>query len=145
MNIVSNIPPEIIYSPKELARLATGYLHAVVEVNRMIMRRVAVPWLLYSGVRWRREPWSGRFEEFANYLTCLKRGWGDCDDIAGIRVAERKERFGDENCKFEIYWRDDPVTGMPGFHAMVYPGKVCFPGDSTLPEDPSRWLGMGAI
>jgi len=104
-----------------------------------------IPKLYDTGIRWRREPWAGRCEEFADIVRVLKRGWGDCDDLAAWRVAELLEEG--KPAQLKIKWRVNPRTGeVRLFHALVRRNPVWdaqrrrFKGPT---EDPSRRLGMG--
>mgnify|MGYP006862971961 CR=1 FL=1 len=117
--------------------LARAFLRGVVLVNRIYMRMYRIP-RLYSreaNIRFRREPWQAKgLEEFATCLTVLRRGWGDCDDLAPYRVAELQEA-GDPDADLRIYWRRDD-DGVPKiFHVQVRHGNGQI-------EDPSRYLGM---
>jgi hypothetical protein len=125
--------------PKVLMELAQGFLRGVVANNRVIIREALkrgrrVPPLYSSGVRYEREPWAGKFEEFADILTVLKRGWGDCDDLAAWRVAELQEMG--ENADIRIYTR--PVKRKNQRRMM----HVVVRRASGEIEDPSRYLGL---
>jgi hypothetical protein len=120
-----------------LAELARGFLRAVVAANRVEFRMAAArgrpfPSLYASGIRYDREPWTGRFEEFADAATMLRRGWGDCDDLAAYRVAELQE--AGEAADVRIYWRRNR-KGALTMHIQVRRAN----GDI---EDPSRYLGL---
>lgn len=101
-------------------------------------RRHRIPALYASGVRWKREPVPPaplvRVEGFDDPVTCLRRGWGDCDDLAPWRSAELviASGTGDD-------WRYIPVAipTRAGAHVVVYDRaeqRVC--------DDPSVRLGM---
>lgn len=132
-----------------VAYAARGFLRAVVAVNRWYLRQNPnIPDLYQAGVVFRREPWAGVVDEFADIPTILERGWGDCDDLVSYRVAWLKERaYGfdqrgrEPDAGIKIYWRKPrrsaAFNGKRGrlFHAQVrrQNGEV---------EDPSRLLGM---
>jgi len=108
-----------------------------------------LPPLYRSGIRYAVEPWGGKCEEFADVLTMLKRGWGDCDDLVGYRVAELQE--SGINADVRLYWRffrngkrvpESEVTGgtMPPGVTMMMHCEVRHP-DGRI-EDPSRFLGL---
>lgn len=127
-------------NPRILAALAQGFLRGVVANNRLILKvaksqGTPIPSLYESGVRYEREPWTDR-EEFADILTVLKRGWGDCDDLAAWRVAELQE--AGEKADVRIYWRPkayfSPQKPMM-MHVQVRRGSGAI-------EDPSRFLGL---
>lgn len=148
MRIIVNIDKNI-RNPRLIALAARGFLRGVVACNRVILRQAKasgqpLPGIYDSGVRWRREPWAGKFEEFADCATVLERGWGDCDDLAAWRVAELQE--AGVPADFKIKWRIDPKTGrVKLFHALVRVRPVLDPKTRTVTgptEDPSRKLGM---
>jgi len=107
-------------------------LEALVLVNRLYLRTHHVPPLYRSGVRYKQEPDDGTPEEFAAIPEVLRRGWGDCDDLAPWRVAELQE--AGERARIRITWRRRP-NGRRLYHVVVRraDGRV---------EDPSRLLGM---
>lgn len=146
-------------SPLVLAHLARGFLRGVVANNRLCIRyRKAhgrpIPPLYRSGVVYEREPWAGKYEEFADMLTVLRRGWGDCDDLAAWRVAELREQG--ENATIRIYWRKRRAPGDRSpltMHVQVRRGPGAVPGGKAVKtaagdksigpvEDPSRYLGL---
>ncbi len=146
-------------SPRVLAELAQIFLRAVVASNRVAMREAVargrpLPPLYRSGIRYEIEPWGGKLEEFADVLTMLKRGWGDCDDLCGYRVAELQE--SGVNADARLYWRyflrgkliQDAALlkriaqagRMPPGVSMQMHCQVRWP-DGRI-EDPSRFLGL---
>lgn len=101
-------------------------LDALVRLNLLYMRRRKLPPLYKSGVKYRREP-RGRSERWQTYPETLVLGFGDCEDLSCIRVAEL---------------RLQGVNAMPW---LVQRGKtwhvvVKYP-DGHI-EDPSMILGM---
>lgn len=93
---------------KTLALLVQGFLRGVVACNRVTIRNAKakgrpLPRLYASGVAYDREPWPKGVEEFADIVTILERGWGDCDDLCAWRVAELQETG--EPADVRIYWR----------------------------------------
>ncbi len=135
MKIVVDIDPNVVRDPRVVALIARGYLSGLVAYNRYLIRRGLMPGLYDTfregKIRFRAEPWAGRFEEFADALTCLRRGWGDCDDLVPWRVAELQEQGIKASIK--IYWRERQ-------------GKTLFHVECRLPngavEDVSAYLGM---
>jgi len=125
-------------NPKILALICTGFLNGVVA-NNLVTMRIAkrqgrpispIYELARTGkVRFQRE--AGPHEEFADVLTVLRRGWGDCDDLVAWRVAELQAKG--EKAQVRIYWR--VKNGSIRMHAQVRRanGRI---------EDPSRYLGM---
>lgn len=114
-----------------LAVLAQGFLRGVVASNRVTMRFARragkpIPPLYQSGVVYDREPWAGRFEEFADLVTVLRRGWGDCDDLCAWRVAELQEQ-GESAADIRLYWRVMP-TGQKMMHVQVRRGLCAHDG-----------------
>lgn len=136
MRIITSIAPQI-REPEALATVARYFLNGVVEANRLLIRAGLIPTLYTSGVRYRPEPWGQGIEEFADALTVMKRGWGDCDDLGPWRVAELREA-GDAAAHVKISWKTRiGKNGKPfrGFHVTARHG------DGRV-EDPSRYLGM---
>lgn len=68
--------------------LAREYLGALVRTDELLLAYKLVPPLYETRVRYRQEPEDSEAEEFADALTCLRRGWGDCDDLAAWRCAD---------------------------------------------------------
>lgn len=111
------------------------------------------PPLKDSHVEFRREPWAGRgVEEFADIATVYRRGWGDCDDLTAIRVAEEHEKG--RKADFRIYWRmrcpsckrylktdHCPECGEKA-KAKLFHAQVRLDGPKGPIEDISRLLGM---
>lgn len=114
--------------PRVLGILAMFFLRAVVASNRVLIREAKrrgkkFPLLYKSGVEYQREPWTDH-EEFADMATVLRRGWGDCDDLAAWRAAELQE-MGEE-ADVHIYWRPrNRKTGQLTMHVEVRRGSVC--------------------
>jgi hypothetical protein len=115
-----------------LALFVKPLLDALVLVNRLYLRTHHVPPLYRSGVRYKQEPDDGTPEEFAAIPEVLRRGWGDCDDLAPWRVAELQE--AGERARVRITWRRRP-NGRRLYHVVVRRA------DGSV-EDPSRLLGM---
>jgi len=93
---------------KTLALLTQGFLRGVVACNRVSIRNARakgqpLPRLYESGVKYEPEPWPKGVEEFADYVTVLRRGWGDCDDLCAARTAELLEDGEPADCR--VYWR----------------------------------------
>lgn len=147
--------------PKVLAELAQAFLRGVILNNQLTIREAKrrgkpIPLLYESGVEYDREPWAGKFEEFADILTVLRRGWGDCDDLAAWRVAELREigepRLGlppEEKADTRIYWRGKCRFHRPHVNLRC---AGCLKTQLTMHvqvrradgriEDPSRLLGL---
>lgn len=132
-----------VRKPSDVMRLAKAALEVVVQANQYAMREARrkgkpLPPLYSSGVRYQREPW--RHEEFADVLTVLKRGWGDCDDLVPIRVAELREAGEDAKIRMFRRRRRRNASGNT-VHVLVRRGPSAeFPRGRL--EDPSRFLGM---
>jgi hypothetical protein len=112
-------------------------------------------------VRFKPEPWAGKVEEFADILTVFGRGWGDCDDLVGIRCAELQEDGVAADVR--LYWRfwrwnrdktrrirvlpsSVPKGPLPkGVYASMH-AELRHPPSPEHPkgkiEDPSRFGGM---
>lgn len=112
-------------------------LRALTNINEDMMRRLDLPLLYESGVRYQREPHG--VEEWQDALETVRRGHGDCEDLASYRAAELRVRYGipaiaDFTLR-EVPQEDGSVTRV--FHIIVR-------GPGGYREDPSRLLGMGA-
>jgi len=89
--------------------------------------RPDMPDLYESGVRYRAED----RERWTHCLDVLRRGYGDCEDLAAWRCAELRVREAEPaRCVVKR-------TGRRTLHVLVRraDGRI---------EDPSRLLGMGA-
>lgn len=80
-------------------------------------------------IRWRPEPPGD--EHFDDARTVLKRGWGDCDDLAPWHAAGLRASGEDPGAQAMVY-RSAPRR----WHAVVQRS------DGSI-DDPSRWAGMG--
>lgn len=85
MQVCTYLPREL--PPLARLRAARAILRGVVGVDVELIRAGLVPPLYSADVRWQREPRNGH-EEFADALTVVRRGWGDCDDLAPWLVAD---------------------------------------------------------
>lgn len=163
MRIVVNVDATAVGGPRAVATIARGFLRGVILQNRILMRRGLVP-SLYGAfrqglMRFAPEPNAGRFEEFADALTCIERGWADCDDLVAWRCAELQEEGVYALPK--IYWRmvdsngrriDDErrwqEAATVGYHGEVRVPCKCHKGraahlcERSSVEDPSAFLGM---
>lgn len=106
-----------------------AFLKGLVELNIEQMRVGAVTTRLYkSHVRYQAEPLGS--EVWQSAKETYELGFGDCEDLVGIRVAEYLYW---ENVKAEPYIKDV----RPGLRHCL----VRLPGGAL--ECPSRALGMG--
>ena len=109
-----------------------------------------VPPLYQAGVHYDNEPSdflchidgkTERVEDFASVPTILKRGWGDCDDLAPWRCAEL--RNSGEKASIRIQWKT--YAQRMSLMALGRPFKlyhiVVRRQDGSV-EDPSKILGM---
>lgn len=143
MRIVANVDTSLITDPALVGRIARLFLQGttLTNVGLILAFRQAgrpLPPLYKSGVRYAREPWAGQgVEEFADLLTIMTRGWGDCDDLSPARAAELIVQG--EPATITLYSRPNPTLAgeraTSTFHVQVRRG------DGTI-EDPSRYLGM---
>lgn len=126
--------------PSELTRDETAAtLDAALEaVTRaaepLVVRGVVPPFshaLRAGRFRWKPEPPGD--EHFDLPTTVLKRGWGDCDDIAPYYAASLRATGADPEASAFVR-----PSGPNRWHAVVQrsDGRV---------EDPSRMAGMGAV
>ena len=106
-------------------------MHAMVAANIWWYRCYPnTPTLYKSNIIYREEP-PGQ-ESFDSIQLCLKRGWGDCDDLSAIRCANLNE-IGIAATPY-LKWRDK------GPNQNIYHAVVRLP-DGRI-EDPSLALGM---
>lgn len=129
-----------LHRSKRLAIAIKALLDAQVLINQVYLSLHDVPPLYRSGVRYMNEPkkwliqgYPIAIEEFACIPEIIKRGFGDCDDLAPWRCAELR-RAG-EKAKIRITWKANPVEGGKLFHIVVRRA------DGSI-EDPSLKLGM---
>jgi len=95
------------------------------------------PGLFISGVRYQREPKG--VEEWQDVAETLRRGHGDCEDLACMYASELVVRHGiDARPDFTMREIRNPSTGdlSKMFHIFVR-----LPGGERV--DPSKILGMG--
>lgn len=167
MKIVVNVDSSALREePRAVAIAARGVLLGVVCMNIMIMRshiqrKTPLPKLYKSGVEFAPEPNQGKWEDFADCLTVLDRGWGDCDDLVAYRVAELRANGEDPKASVKVYWRDccprcairflesqGPWCPKCGgkvsrvYHAQVRRGNMKSKDGRGVVEDPARLLGM---
>lgn len=107
-------------------------LEFLVDLNRDAIRRSGgrLPPLYRAGVEYEREgrTIAGRPKEVWRTIPqVLKRGAGDCEDLASWRVAELREKGIN-------------ATPLLTRHGRMFHVRVRFP-DGTV-EDPSKRLGM---
>ena len=112
----------------------------ILQINREAHKRSGgrvplIPPLYLSGVRYQEEPRNWELEHFDTIPVVYGRGWGDCDDLAPIRVAELRFTKEDPRANVAVKWKQI-APGKKLYHVVVRRG------DGTI-EDPSRALGMG--
>lgn len=106
---------------------ATEVAQAQLETGRIPPLQQAID----EGVRWAPEANPPGQESFDIPQTVIKRGTGDCDDLAPWWAAELRYSGVDPDAQAEVY-----QSGPKRFHVVVRRG------DGTA-DDPSRWAGMG--
>ena len=107
-------------------------LEATTRLNESMMKRGEIPSFqkgLHHGIRWRPEPPGD--EHFDHAKEVLKRGWGDCDDLAPWQAASLRHSGEDPGAR-AIVTRSGPSR----WHAVVRRG------DGSI-DDPSARAGMG--
>lgn len=110
-------------------------MRALCDVNETLLRaypKIPDIYALGAAGKLRYEPENGT-EEWQDILTTIKKGFGDCEDLACWRIAELRVRYG-IHARPYIKWNDAHPNGR--FHAVVElpDGRI---------EDPSAALGMG--
>lgn len=108
-------------------------LEATTLANEQAIARGEVPSVrdaIADGVRWRPEPFLDG-EHFDLLDQVIKRGWGDCDDLAPALTADLRASGEDPGARTRIY-----QTGKDRYHAVTETsdGEIL---------DPSKWAGMG--
>jgi len=135
LSLFANSKARIGIEPKGLTRKKSEkallwLLEALVNINRMELRRNTIPPLYRAGVRYQREESTEIWQDCVNIY---KNGQGDCEDLACWRIAEL--RNNNKKASPYIRYRVDPDSGMFIYHVLVMraSGKL---------EDPSFKLGM---
>lgn len=105
-------------------------LESVTRLNEQMLAEGAPPFerALKSGVKWQPEPPGA--EHFDHLGTILRRGWGDCDDLAPYHAASLRASGEDPNARAVVR-----RSGPRRWHAVVRRG------DGTV-DDPSKRAGM---
>lgn len=118
-----------------LARL----LHALFIIDMIWLRRhPETPGIYQAGVHYEEEP-PGR-EDWQDIPSTIRRGNGDCEDLAAWCAAQRRVR---QSLKAfpSFIWRRRP-SGAYLYHIQTtYPDVLT---GKPVVEDPSRVLGMGS-
>jgi len=108
-----------------------------------------IPPLYRAGVHYREEPQSWDLEHFDCIPVVYSRKWGDCDDLAPIRVAELVFSREDPRADVMVKWKGLP-NGKRLYHVVVRrsninraDGHQFFQDSRGFYEDPCKVLGMG--
>lgn len=112
-------------------RILGAALETATRANEGLLATGKIPSIksaIKQGVRWRPEP-PGTGEALDLAPTVLRRGWGDCDDLAPWLAAEMRLQ-GDASAR-AIAIR----SGKKRWHAIVEDGQ-------GRRYDPSLWAGM---
>ena len=107
-------------------------LESVTRLNESMLAKGDIPPIdhaIANGVRWKPEP-PGQ-EHFDHGALVLRRGWGDCDDLAPWKAATLRHTGEDPNA-IAVVRRSGPKR----WHAVVQRG------DGSI-DDPSADAGMG--
>lgn len=127
--------------PRDAADALALALDALTKWNVEVIqkRRAAgnpLPPLYRSGVRYQREDYRGPHpEDWRDAVEVLRRGGGDCEDLAAYRAAELCAEGIPARTMF--IERPNPIGRL--FHIIV---SYTFKNHQKL-DDPSRRLGMG--
>jgi hypothetical protein len=138
-------------SSRTMGYVLKPFLEALTMANQVFLKlHSGVPLLYQAGVRYDNEPEdflchidgkTERVEDFASIPTIIKRGWGDCDDLAPWRCAELRNMG--EHAGIRIQWKT--LQQRMSILALGQPFKLYHilvrRGDGTI-EDPSKILGM---
>lgn len=131
MRILVDLNSRALKPSRALAPTIRYLCLSLAAANLVILKSGKIPQLYLSGVRYRQEPQQWPVECFDNAETCLKRGWGDCDDLASWRCAE----LWRQGVKASII-----VSWKPTPDGRLYHVTVRLPNGKK--EDPSALLGM---
>jgi len=107
-------------------------LEATTRLNESMLSRNEIPSFqkgLKHGIRWRPEPPGD--EHFDHAKEVLRRGWGDCDDLAPWHAASLRHSGEDKHARAIV-----KRSGPSRWHAVVRRG------DGSI-DDPSLRAGMG--
>lgn len=127
----------------------------LLKINRAANRKSGgrvplIPSLYRSGVRYQEEPQNWELEHFDTIPVVYGRKWGDCDDLAPIRVAELVFSGEDPRANVMVKWKGLP-NGKRLYHVVVRRSNVrtadnfqFFKDERGFYEDPCKVLGMGA-
>lgn len=131
MRVRLGIPGDI--SRDEMATAIDAALEASTAGSVPRIARGQVPTFetgLGRGIRWKPEPPGD--EHFDSPGTVLRRGWGDCDDLAPWHAASLRATGEDPDAIARVI-----PSGPKRWHAIVERS------DGTI-EDPSKAAGMGS-
>lgn len=116
-------------------RVLNAAVEAATEVAQAELEAGKAPPLAQAieqyGVRWEPEANPPGQESFDPPSIVIKRGTGDCDDLAPYWAAELRASQVDPDAAAEVY-----QSGPKRYHVVVRRG------DGTV-DDPSKWAGMG--
>lgn len=136
--------------------LAKEHMQALLDcltaIDRAYIKRRKYPDVMSGSVRYHEdEPAPGSIcgdDDWADIEIVMRRGIGDCDDLACIRAAQLqasginaraipllRRAPGEHNYHIVVLW----PPGLRSYPKTVYRDPS---GSGLLLEDPSRWLGM---
>jgi len=122
------IPDHLVTPP-----LLEAALEATSLANQAAIEQGEAPLLteaISKGIKWQEEPFVDG-EHFDLLDEVMRRGWGDCDDLAPALTAQLRATGDDPDAVTRIL-----RTGPKRWHAVTETG------DGRI-LDPSRWAGMG--
>lgn len=133
MRLRLGVPPQL--SGEEKQAVLDAALESVTRANEGLIAR-GLPTFAEAGpgrrFRWKPEPPGD--EHFDLGSTVLRRGWGDCDDLAPWHAASLRATGDDTGARAIVV---PSASGVPGrWHAVVE-------RSSGQIEDPSLAAGMG--
>lgn len=134
MRLRLGVPPQLGADEKQAVLDAA--LESVTRANEGLIRR-GLPTFSEAGpgkrFRWRPEPPGD--EHFDLGSTVLRRGWGDCDDLAPWHAASLRATGEDRDARAVVV---PSSSGVPGrWHAVVERSNGSI-------DDPSLAAGMGS-
>lgn len=134
-----SISLELDLDPTEAYRnraLQLALWHLIHQNELYLQHHPETPKIYKSGVKYAREPFG--YESWPNIPVILRRGVGDCEDLAAWRVAELRQ----EGIPARPSWYFNDLKGPHGDYRL-YHIRVWIP--NVGPEDVSVNLGMNSF
>jgi hypothetical protein len=144
MRCLVAMDPIVLADIELLQEQVAELVEFVSRQNRSLMRKLGkrIPPLYDSGVLYREDPWDPGYQHFADCVTVLRRGYGDCKSLVPWRLAGLREERPSEHFAAHVYPRraprGSPRDGVRVADEWIIHVQVRMP--DGLIEDPSRML-----